>query len=57
MTTQSKTSIITKAGTMTFAAFATFIVLTSALPNAAEAGPRFPLGIMGVSTMDLGSGR
>ena len=51
------TNIITKATSMTFAAFATFVVLTATVPNSAEAGPRYPFGIMGVSGLDLGSSR
>jgi hypothetical protein len=57
MTTQSNTSFTAKAATIAFAAFATFVVLTSAMPNAAEAGPRYPFGLGSLSGMDLGSGR
>ena len=57
MTTQSETNIITKATTMTFAAFATIVVLMSAIPNSAEAGPRYPFGLGSISGTDLGSGR
>jgi len=57
MTTQINTSFTAKATTMAFAAFATFVVLMSAVPNSAEAGPRYPFGLGSLSGMDLGSGR
>lgn len=57
MTTQTNTSFTAKATTIAFAAFATFVVLMSAVPNSAEAGPRYPFGPGSLSGMDLGSGR
>ena len=57
MTKQIQTSRIAKAASIAFAAAATVIVLSAITPNSAEAGPRYPFGIMGVSGMDLGSGR
>jgi hypothetical protein len=54
---RTMTNIITKATSTTFAAFATFVMLTAAVPNSAEAGPSYPFERGSLSGMDLGSGR